>query len=303
MKKYIVFILLILLLGGTYLEKENIIKIYNKVFVDIEKKNVKLGSVNKYYRKYDFQFVQNTQDFTPESKQDILNIYYTVINAGKDKFTFYCPTEYEECLDEIDYLANDQTILSHINNYVHPFNGFKNVETEYDSLGKVTINIDKSYTDNEIKEIENKIDQIEKEVIRKDVSVQDNIKSVHDYIINHSKYDSDRSDRNIVNYKSDLAYGPLIEGYGLCGGYTDAMELFLERLNVRSYKVSSENHVWNAVYLDNVWKHLDLTWDDPITNTGKDVLDHNFFLIDTDKLQSLGTGQHSFDLTVYKEFN
>ena len=303
MKKFFVLGILLILLGITYSEKENIIKTYNKMFMEIEKNEVKLGKVNKYYRNYDFQFVQNTTNFTPKNKQDILNIYYTVINAGKNKFTFYCPTEYEECLDEIDYLANDQTILSHINNYVHPFNGFKNVETEYDSLGKVTININKSYTKEDIAEIEDKINKIENEVIKKDNKLEDNIKNIHDYIINHSKYDSDRSDRNIVNYKSDLAYGPLIEGYGLCGGYTDAMELFLERLNVRSYKISSENHVWNAVYLDNSWKHLDLTWDDPVTNTGQDLLDHNFFLIDTNKLQELGTGQHSFDLSVYKEFN
>lgn len=303
MKKFFVLGILLILLGITYTQKENIIKLYNKTFIEIEKKEVKLGSVNKYYRNYDFEFVQNTTDFTPENRQDILNIYYTVINAGKDKFTFYCPTEYEECLDEIDYLANDQTILSHINNYVHPFNGFKNVETEYDSLGKVTININKSYNEEDIKEIEKKIDDIEKEVIKKDNKLEDNIKNIHDYIINHSKYDSDRSDKNIVNYKSDLAYGPLIEGYGLCGGYTDAMELFLEKLKVRSYKISSENHVWNAVYIDNNWKHLDLTWDDPVTNTGQDLLDHNFFLIDTNKLQELGTGQHSFDLNVYKEFN
>jgi len=303
MKKLVSLGLLLILLGLTYSYKEDIIKIYNRVFVDLKKDSVKLESVNKYYRKYDFQYVQNTTDFTPSSKQDILNIYYTVINAGKDKFTFYCPTDYEECLEDVDYLANDQTTLSHINNYVHPFNGFKNVETEYDSLGKVTIHVHKSYTDAEISELETKIDQISNEVIKSDLKVEDNIRNVHDYIINHSKYDSDRSDRNIVNYKSDLAYGPLMEGYGLCGGYTDAMELFLEKLGVRSYKVSSENHVWNAVYLDNSWKHLDLTWDDPVTNTGADILEHNFFLITTDQLKQLGTNQHSFDLTVYKEFS
>ena len=120
-------------------------------------------------------------------------------------------------------------------------------------------------------------------------------------IINNSKYDSNRSDNNIVKYKSDISYGPLIEGYGLCGGYTDAMELFLEDLNVKSFKVSSENHVWNAVYLNNSWLNLDLTWDDPVTTDSSDVLNHDFFLITTEKLASLETSQHSFDLTIYSE--
>ena len=302
MKKHIIFIILVILLVITFFQKENILKAYNQLVVKIEADNIKLGKVNKYYRNYDFEYVQNTSKFTPKSNQDILNIYYTIINAGKKKFSFYCPSSYEDCIDDVNYIANDQTILSHINNYVHPFNGFEHIETEYNSLGKVTVKIKKSYSKKEIKEIEKKINEISKEVIKKDKSKEENIKSAHDYIINHSKYDSERSDKNIVNYKSNIAYGPLIEGYGLCGGYSDAMALFLEKLKVKNYKIASENHVWNAVDY-NGWKHLDLTWDDPVTSNKKDLLEHKFFLIDSKKLAEFSTGQHVFDLTIYKEFN
>lgn len=301
MKKFLVLGMLLILLGVTVTLKEDLIKVYNKLFLKIGTEVVSLGDKNEYYRDYDFDFVQNTNDFSPKNRQDILNIYYTAINAGKNTFTFYCPSSYKECLNEVDNLANDQTTLSHINNFVHPFNGFKNIETEYDSLGKVKIKIEKSYTKDEIEKVEKKVKSIEKEVITSNSSLEDNIKNIHDYIINNSKYDSNRSDNNIVKYKSDISYGPLIEGYGLCGGYTDAMELFLEDLNVKSFKVSSENHVWNAVYLNNSWLNLDLTWDDPVTTDSSDVLNHDFFLITTEKLASLETSQHSFDLTIYSE--
>ena len=301
MKKFFVLGMLLILLGVTVGLKEDLIKVYNKLFLKIGTEVVSLGDKNEYYRDYDFDFVQNTNDFSPKNRQDILNIYYTAINAGKNTFTFYCPSSYKECLNEVDNLANDQTTLSHINNFVHPFNGFKNIETEYDSLGKVKIKIEKSYTKEEIEKVEKKVKSIEKEVITSNSSLENNIKNIHDYIINNSKYDSNRSDNNIVKYKSDISYGPLIEGYGLCGGYTDAMELFLEDLNVKSFKVSSENHVWNAVYLNNSWLNLDLTWDDPVTTDSSDVLNHDFFLITTEKLASLETSQHSFDLTIYSE--
>lgn len=301
MKKFLVLGMLLILLGVTVTLKEDLIKVYNKLFLKIGTEVVSLGDKNEYYRDYDFDFVQNTNDFSPKNRQDILNIYYTAINAGKNTFTFYCPSSYKECLNEVDNLANDQTTLSHINNFVHPFNGFKNIETEYDSLGKVKIKIEKSYTKDEIEKVEKKVKSIEKEVVTSNSSLEDNIKNIHDYIINNSKYDSNRSDNNIVKYKSDISYGPLIEGYGLCGGYTDAMELFLEDLNVKSFKVSSENHVWNAVYLNNSWLNLDLTWDDPVTTDSSDVLNHDFFLITTEKLASLETSQHSFDLTIYSE--
>ena len=45
---------------------------------------------NKYYRERDYKYVKITDNFVPSSKQDILNIYYTVVNSGMDKFTFYC---------------------------------------------------------------------------------------------------------------------------------------------------------------------------------------------------------------------
>lgn len=303
MKKFFMFGFLLILLGITYYQKENLLDIYNDLLYEFTKKEVSLNGVNEYYRDYDFMYVQNTNNFNPEDKQDILNIYYTVINAGKDEFTFYCPSEYKECINDVNSLANNQTILSHINNFVHPFNGFKNIETKYDSLGKVTINIQKSYNETQIKQTLEKVNEIKSEVFNDKLSTLDNIRNVHDYIINHSKYDSRRSDNNIVNYKSDIAYGPLIEGYGLCGGYTDAMEIFLEELGIRSFKVSSDNHIWNAVYYNNTWLHLDLTWDDPVTSNGTDELEHDFFLISTEKLKEIEPSEHSFDLGVYQEFN
>lgn len=300
MKKTLATLGLLLIFIGVFLmKKDDINTIINKYF----KLNniVTLGDKNEYYRDYDFDFVQNTNNFRPNNYQDLLNIYYTVLNAGKSNFTFYCPNSYDNCLSDVKKLANDQDTLSDINNYVHPFNGFDHIESEYDSLGRVTINIIRSYDDNDIKMITSKIDELLPQLVSNTNSLENNIKNVHDYIINNSKYDSNRSDKGVTSYKSDTAYGPLFEGYALCGGYTDLMELFLERMNIKSFKVSSENHIWNAVYINNNWKHLDLTWDDPVATDGKDYLEYNYFLIDTDQLLTLEQTEHNFNLEHYKE--
>ncbi len=297
------FILLFVLLVGLYFAatKKDIILQSVQKYILRRNDTVTLEEKNAYYRDYDFDYIQITDDFSPNSKQDILNIYYTAINAGKDSFTFYCPSEYQTCLEEVKELANDQSLLSYINNFVHPYNSFKHIETEYDNLGRVTLKVDKNYTEEDIEIINQKIDTLLPELIQVGASVEDNIRRIHDYIINHSIYDSNRSDHQIINYKSDIAYGPLIEGYGLCGGYTDAMELFLEKLGVKSYKVSSSNHVWNAIYLNQSWYHIDLTWDDPVTSTQENVLDHSFFLITTQQLLQLEKKEHTFDQSVYQE--
>lgn len=301
MKRLLITGFLFILFGITLLYKDQILKLYYDYFVK-ETKDVTIGEKNEYYRDYDFLYVQNTDNFKPKNQQDLLNIFYTVLNAGKDKFTFYCPEEYTTCLDDVKSLAKDQVTLSHINNYVHPYNSFKNISTQTDTLGTVTISIKKSYSETDIKLTQEAVKNIENELFNSNLSTEDQIRKIHDYIIDNVKYDSNRTDNNVIEYKSDIAYGPLIEGYGICGGYSDAMEILLNDLGIKSYKVSSEQHVWNAVNLYNNWYHLDLTWDDPVTNTGVDLLEDKFFLISTEKLQQQEKNQHNFNLNVYKEF-
>lgn len=300
MKKTIIPLSIIMIILGIVIQYRHQILIeINKILYP--RHEVIIGKTNDYYRSYDFNYVKITENFAPTNKEDLINIYYTAINAGKNHFSFYCPDEYTTCLDDVKTLANDRTILSDINNYVHPFNGFTHIETRYDSLGEVTINIMKSYTQEEIKIVKAKVDELKPQLIDPLQPPEVNIRKVHDYIINNSKYDSARSNQNIITYKSDTAYGPLIEGYGICGGYTDAMQLFLEEMGIKSFKVSSDTHIWNAVYLNNQWYHLDLTWDDPVTQTQIDILSHDFFLIPTDKLLQIEQTEHNFDQNVYSE--
>lgn len=293
--------LLMILTGVVLIRKDSIITLFNTHFSSNNNK-VNITDVNEYYRNYDFKFVQNISNKVPGDYQDLLNVYYTVINSGADEFTFYCPkNEYENCIDDVESIANNQTLLSNINNYVHPYNAFSHIETEFDNLGKVTITIDRHYSKSDIEKINKKVDEIYKEIYNDNISIQDNIKAFHDYIIENTKYDSDRSDKNIVKYKSDTAYGPLFEGYAICGGYTDLMELFFEKMGLKSYRVSSYLHIWNVVKIKDKWYHVDLTWDDPVLSDGTDDVLHEYMLIDTKKLLELEKSQHSFNQDVFIE--
>ena len=300
MKKFFVLGILMIITGITFLYKDQILREYYQFYAS-NKREIVLKK-NEYYRDYDFLYVQNTNNFQPHNKQDLKNILYTILNSGVSEFSFYCPKEYSSCISDVKELGKDQVTLSNINNYVHPFNSFKNISTQTDSLRKVKIEVEKAYSESDIKLINEAIKNIEKEVFNDSLSTKDQIKAVHDYIIDNSKYDSNRTDNGVIEYKSDLAYGPLIEGYGICGGYSDAMELFLEDMNIKSYKISSESHVWNAVDLFDNWYHLDLTWDDPVTNTGVDLIEDKYFMISTSTLLEQEKSQHNFDSNVYLEF-
>ncbi len=290
--------LVLILVGTILIKKDSIITFVNSYTQPNTR--VKIDYKNKYYRNYDFIFVQNSEIIEPKNYQDLLNIYYTVINSGDSEFTFYCPKNYEKCNVDMEVIAKDQTLLSDINNYVHPYNAFSHIETEFDSVGKITITIQRAYTNEDTYKINEKVNEIYKSIYNKDLDIKTNIKNIHDYIINNTKYDTLRSDENIIKYRSDMAYGPLFEGYAVCGGYTDLMQLFLEKMNLKSYRVSSTEHIWNAVEINNKWYHIDLTWDDPISEE-KDYLDDSYLLIDTNKLFSLEKEQHNFDQSIFLE--
>lgn len=270
---------------------------------------------NSSYKKNDnFLFVSNTESFTPLSQGDLKNIFYTIVNSGWNNFTFYCPKEYKDCLEDMKNISKDQNLLTHINNFVHPYSSFSNIKTSLTEAGEITIEVEYLYTDKQKQEINDKIKQIIEENISEELEIYDKIKIFHDYIINTTKYDVIRNERGDSIYNSYIAYGPLMEGYATCNGYTDVMAIFLSQLNIPNYKIATtpsteevEGHVWNAVYLNNEWLHLDLTWDDPVSNDGQDYLQHKYFLVNNEELEEADDGtvevlEHRFKKNVYLEF-
>ena len=107
---------------------------------------------------------------------------------------------------------------------------------------------------------------------------------VHDYLVKNFRYDPDYgiSEENTV-YD---AYRFMKTGEGVCQAYTLlAIELF-NRLGINSGAVASVEmaHVWNCVEIDGKWYHLDITWDDAMTQGNldrfDDVLYSNFLCSD-----------------------
>lgn len=228
MKKIIVPVICIILLGITFLFINPITDTLAS-FISNEQVIV-VNPDNLYTKDNDYLFVKRTNDYIPYSYQDLLNIYYSAVNNGWDQFTFYCPSEYTNCLQDITDISGDELILTHLNNYVHPFNSFTNLRTVINENGEITIYINYLYTDAEIKEIDAKVDEIINDLITDDLDDYDKIKTIHDYIINNTKYDTIRNEQNDSEYESNTAYGPLFQGFATCNGYTDLMAIFLSKL-------------------------------------------------------------------------
>lgn len=266
------------------------------------KPTIIIKNSNSYTKDYDFLYVKLDKTYVPYGYQDLLDIIYSVLNNGWDSFTFYCPNEYTDCLSDMTEISTDNSLLTNINNFVHPYNNFEHIKTTFDSTGEVTLTITKLYNDEEISAINKVIDNFNISYTNEQMTAYDKIKAFHDYVINNTKYDIERAQIGKSKYHSNIAYGPLKEGYSVCGGYSDAMAIYLFSLGIKNFKVSSADHVWNAVYLNDSWLHLDATWDDPYGNDGTNYLIKDYFLINTKKLSELDSKSHAFDLNVYQEF-
>jgi hypothetical protein len=293
--------LVIIFLGLYFIYDNNYFD--SRQFVRDIKKEVYLPTTNSYVKtNITDSFVQMTNDFKPHDKQELLNIYYTVVNSGWDKFTFYC--SYDKCINDVNDISTDKVLLSNLNSFVSTYNQYETISTYTTPLfnAKVTIEVTRTYDDYLISKLNTRINEIydELKIDGKDARTQ--IEDIHDYIINNTKYDALKIDNiNDETYSSNTAYGVIFQGFGVCSGYADTMALFLDKMGIPNMKVASATHVWNLVYLDGKWLHLDLTWDDPYTDDNSDVINHNFFLINYETLKRWNTTEHMFDQNVYKE--
>lgn len=256
---------------------------------------------NSYFIEDNFDYVNDYTKTSVNSKSEIFDSIYYIVNSGLTHAKRYCGKNYKSCFDDMTSISNDEEALSLLNNYVHPYNSFDNITFNFDN-DTIEITIKHTYSDKEIQTLNKIVNKVIKNNIKDNMTSRDKIKAIHDYIINNTDYDTLKTENpKDTTYKSNTAYGVLVEGYGICSGYSDAMAIFLDKLNFINYKISNDQHIWNLVYLDNQWLHLDLTWDDPVSD--KNVTRDNYFLIITDTLRMLDDNVHYFNSDVFREAN
>jgi hypothetical protein len=103
---------------------------------------------------------------------------------------------------------------------------------------------------------------------------------LHDQIIRRCQYSATGEEGE------STVYGALVEGKASCEGYAKAMLLLLDQMGMESYVVTGQarnsagevaDHMWNKVRIDGDWYHLDVTWDDPVTDTAHQTLRRLYF--------------------------
>ena len=292
MKKIKNILYTILLMLIVYINLDDITKDLKALIVS--KNDLVIKEPNSYKVDYTFENFNYKISYVPYNKEELIDIYFNVLNNGYNEFTFYCPKEYKNCTKDVESIGNDSKLMSNINNYVHPYNSFKTIKTKVSSNNEITLEIQKKYSEEKINKINELVNNVISELDLNNIDDLTKIERIHNYILNHTVYD-----KNTNNFDINSAYGSLIEGHAVCSGYADAFSIFMNIYKIPNIRVSSENHLWNLVYINGKWLHIDLTWDDSENNK----YDNNYFLITKEKLFSLDTKEHNFDESFFIEAN
>ena len=131
------------------------------------------------------------------------------------------------------------------------------------------------------------IEQVKNQILQnKTGNTYEDVKMVHDYLVDNINYESSLSKENIYNI-----YGALVNRECVCEGYARAFKYLLDELNIPCIMVigtgtnsqgETENHAWNYVQLNGNWYAVDTTWDDPVVIGGGNASEesrYKYFLV------------------------
>lgn len=219
-------------------------------------------------------------------KADVYNVIKKNLIAREDKFTIVMKTEVMDAIgrdgDIFDKVAGlDSKKTAKDGDYLRYSVRYWSANWKWSTNSdKATLTFSAHYTTTakQEKELDTKISKIIKKLDLNDKSDYDKVKAIHDYIIENTSYD--------MNLKNYSAYDALIGKSAVCQGYTlAAYRLFtaagLESRIVTGYAGGSP-HAWNIVKVDGKWYNIDITWDDPVSQTGEDLLTYDYFLKNTE---------------------
>ena len=171
--------------------------------------------------------------------------------------------------------------------YLSPNKMYLNIETITSSSG-VSYNVyinngnENNYFTDEFSseaQVESAISQVEQVknsiVSRRSGNTYEDIKMVHDYLVDSMEYDTTISRNNIYD-----VYGALVNHVAVCEGYARSFKYILDEMGIPCVLVigtgtnsrgETERHAWNYVELQGTWYAVDCTWDDPVVVGGGSI--------------------------------
>ena len=123
--------------------------------------------------------------------------------------------------------------------------------------------------------------------------------AIHDAIIINNAYEE-------YGYESHTAGGMLLYGSGVCDAYSNLYQYVMNKLGLTTYTYISDSmsHAWNVIEIDDVYYHVDLTYDDSLLDDYDrlGMVLHDYFLV-SDSLINEDHSDYYIDYTCNEEIS
>ncbi len=191
---------------------------------------------------------------------------------------------------------------------------------EYGPFPKPTVNVGIIATDS----VESAIEKIVNGNVTGNMSIEEKIKILHDYLIYTVDYDVEGFMKYAATGNMEESFNPdvftakgaLINKISVCQGYAEAFKLMMDRIGVNNIIVygtgNGNSHAWNMVEINGFWYHVDVTFDDPcsegydkdgnyvMTNRpGGENISYTYFLTTDDIIKN----NHTIDISETEKMN
>lgn len=145
----------------------------------------------------------------------------------------------------------------------------------YGSQAKALLKYEGYKADPEAERVLKAATGIVEEAIKKSTDLTEVIENINNKICEMTTYDTatDEDKTTTVEKRSDGRYqavtgrdvtGIIDNGLGVCMAYASLFSLCMDILGVPNEYVcnKADTHVWNRIYVDGTWYHVDVTWND-----------------------------------------
>jgi len=113
--------------------------------------------------------------------------------------------------------------------------------------------------------------------------IKEKILRIHDFVADYIEYDVDGYKSKTFSTSQTDALFTYHRKMTVCDGYSKLFVALLRSVGIKSAVVYGkalvglntwEDHAWSAVYYNNKWEYIDVTWDD------KEKISHEYFFVD-----------------------
>lgn len=151
------------------------------------------------------------------------------------------------------------------------------VKSYYFDYEKLTLHVEYAYSEREIqkrqKQLYKEATEIVSSIIKDDMAQEEKAETIYLWLEEHCVYASKeweylkeqefQKDERWTEFEDcNYAYGAIVKGEALCGGYASAYQLLchmadVKAITVNGYLNGNIPHAWNMIYLDGNWYQID----------------------------------------------